>query len=313
MNSSNANSRASSRRDKQTTLSLVLVILAGLGGIVTIARRHESHPPPTSAEIESENLYLSGNTVRRMSLGFNGIVADWYWMRSLQYVGKKIIDSPHEIQIDNLGELDLKMLAPLLEAATTVDPQFMEPYQYAAVVLVDVDPKRAIEILNRGIVANPSAWRLHQHLGFIYWKLGDFRSASEVYGKGAAIPGAPPWMEAMKAKMFAEGGSRNLAREIYGRMFQQAEDEQVRDMARRRLYQLDSLDQRDVLQRVLSLFQSKFGRCPSAWREIEAALRSLRFPQDSAGAPVDPSGAAYVLEKSGCNIQLGPNSLVPGK
>lgn len=313
MNTSNANSLESSRRDKRTTLALVVVILVGMAGIVAIARGNESHTPPTIAEVESENLYLSGTTVRKMSLGFNGVVADWYWMRSLQYVGKKIINSPHEIQIDNLGELDLKMLAPLLDAATTVDPQFMEPYQYAAVVLVDVDPKKAIEILNKGIIANPSAWRLHQHLGFIYWKLGDFKSASEIYGKGAAIPGAPPWMEAMKAKMFAEGGSRNLAREIYGRMFQQAEDQQVRDMARRRLYQLDSLDQQDVMRRVLSLFQSKFGRCPSAWREIEPALRSLRFALDSAGAPVDPSGAAYVLDNSGCKIEVGPNSQVPSK
>ncbi len=313
MKTDRANSQLSSRGDSRTTLTLIGVIIVGMAGVVSLARWNESQQPAIAPETEAENLYLSGNTVRRLSLGFNGLVADWYWMRSLQYVGKKIISRPVDVQIDNLSELDLRMLAPLLDAATTVDPQFMEPYQYAAVVLGEVDPQRAIEIMNRGIAANPSAWRLHQHLGFIYWKLGDFKSAAEIYGKGAAIPGAPPWMEAMKAKMIADGGSRDLAREIYGRMLQQAEDDQVREMARRRLFQLDSLDQRDVLRRLLSLYQTKAGRCPSSWREIEGALRQLRFQVDSAGAPLDPSSAAYLLVTSRCEVELGPNSQVPSK
>jgi hypothetical protein len=117
-------------------------------------------------------------------------------------------------------------------------------------------------------------------------------------------------MEAMKAKMLAEGGSRDLAREIYQRMFEQAEDAEVKEMARRRLLQLASLDQRDGLRKVLSFYETKAGRCPSSWREIEPALRALRFSVDSAGAPLDPSGAPYTLVKSGCDIDLGPGSEV---
>lgn len=295
------------------TLILVLVIMAGMTGIVSLARWIDSHQPATDPGIAAEKLYLAGNTLRRLSLGFNGLVADWYWMRSLQYVGHKIINLPDDVQMDNLGQLNLTLLAPLLDTATTVDPQFMAPYQYAAVVLADVDPEQAIRIMKKGIAANPFAWRLHQHLGYIYWKQGDFQAAGETYSKGAAIPGVPPWMEAMKAKMFAEGGSRGVAREIYKRMLEQAGDGEVKEMARRRLLQLDSLDQRDGLRRVLSLYQSKAGRCPSSWREIEPALRALRFPVDSSGAPLDPSGAAYVLVNASCAIDLGPDSEVPRK
>ena len=282
-----------------------------MAGVVSLARWIDSHRPATDPDAEAEQLYLAGNTVRRLSLGFNGLVADWYWLRSLQYLGRKVIKAKEDVQIDNLGQVNLTLLAPLLDTATTVDPQFLAPYQYAAVVLAAVDPEQAIQILKKGIAANPSRWRLHQHLGYIYWKQGDFQAAGETYSKGAAIPGAPPWMEAMKAKMIAEGGSRDLAREIYGRMFEQAEDDQVKEMARRRLFQLDSLDQRDGLRRVLSLFQSKVGRCPSSWREIGPALRALRFPVDSSGAPLDPSGTAYVLVSASCTVDLDPNSKVP--
>jgi len=70
-----------------------------------------------------------------VSLGFNGLIADWYWMRALQYVGRKVMGTSEHLQLDNLNPLNLKLLAPLLETATTLDPQFMEPYEYAAVVL----------------------------------------------------------------------------------------------------------------------------------------------------------------------------------
>ena len=62
-------------------------------------------------------------------------------------------------------------------------------------------------------------------------------------GRGAQIPGVPAWMLAMKAKMLADGGSRDTAREIYTRMFEESNDDQVKDMARKHLLLLDSLDQ----------------------------------------------------------------------
>lgn len=312
MKTTSENIPSPARSQSRSSLALIVLIVAGMASVVLLSRWIDSHRPVPTRD-EADKLYLSANTVRRMSLGFNGLVADWYWMRSLQYVGQKIIDVPIEIPIDSLGQLNLTLLAPLLETATTVDPQFQEPYLYAAVVLSDVDPERAIQIMKKGIAANPSVWRFHQHLGFIYWKQKRFQEAGETYSQGAAIPGAPPWMEAMKAKMIADGGSRDLGREIYGRMYEQAEDAEVKEMARRRLLQLDSLDQRDGLRKVLSFYQSKAKRCPSSWKEIEPALRSLRFKVDSTGAPFDPSGTPYVLIKSGCDIDLGAGSEVPRK
>lgn len=291
--------------------ALLLTVLLGLASVVGLSRWLDSHRPPTDSKFEEEQLYLNGTTAKRISLGFNGLAADWYWMRSLQYVGRKIIGVPENIQIDSLGQLNLKLLAPLIDTATTLDPQFMEPYQYAAVVLPDIDLQQAIRITRKGIAANPSAWRLYQHLGYIYWQQRDFQAASEAYDQGSKLPGVPPWMEAMKAKMAAEGGSRELAREIYSRMYEQASNVKVKDMARRRLLQLDSLDQRDGLRKVLLAYQSKVGRCPSSWKEIELVLRALRMDLDSTGAPLDPAGTAYVLVDAGCDVEVDPKSEVP--
>lgn len=297
----------------QHRLVLACIVVLGLGAIFALAYLIDGRRPATDAKVEEERLYLAGKTVRRLSLGFNGLVADWYWTRSLQYVGRKILSAPENTQIDHLGQLNLGLLAPLLDNATTLDPQFIEPYLYAAVVLSDVDVEQAISILRKGIAANPGSWVLYQHLGYIYWQQGNFRAASEAYDAGAKLPGAPPWMQAMKAKMLAEGGSRSVAREIYRRMYEQSADEKIKEMARLRLLQLDHFDQRDGLLKILSLYQQRVGRCPASWRELEPVFRNLQVPLDAAGAPLDPSGAPYVLNSAKCEIDLSEKTEIPLK
>jgi tetratricopeptide (TPR) repeat protein len=290
---------------------LLLTLVIGLASVVGLSRWLDSHRPPADSKMDEEQLYLTGTVAKRISLGFNGLAADWYWMRSLQYVGRKIIDVPDNVPIDNLAQLNLKLLAPLIDTSTTLDPEFIEPYQYAAVVLPAVDLPEAIRLTRKGIAANPNAWRLYQHLGYIYWQQRDFQAAGEAYDQGSKLPGAPPWMVAMKAKMANEGGSRELAREIYGRMYEQAENAKVKEMARKRLLQLDSLDQRDGLRKVLATYKSRVGRCPSSWKEVEPLLRALRVEVDSTGAPLDPSGTAYVMVGDGCDLDVDPKSEVP--
>ena len=290
---------------------LLFTLLIGLASVVGLSRWLDSHRPPADSKLEEEQLYLTGTMAKRISLGFNGLAADWYWMRSLQYVGRKIINVPDNVPIDNLAQLNLKLLAPLIDTSTTLDPEFLEPYQYAAVVLPAVDLPEAIRLTRKGIAANPSAWRLYQHLGYIYWQQHDFQAAGEAYDQGSKLPGAPPWMLAMKAKMANEGGSRELAREIYGRMYEQAENAKVKEMARKRLVQLDSFDQIDGLRKVLAAYKSRLGRCPTSWKEVEPLLRALRVEVDSTGAPLDPTGTAYVLGSDGCDLDVDPKSEVP--
>jgi tetratricopeptide (TPR) repeat protein len=246
-----------------------------------------------------------------MSLGFYGLVADWYWMRSLQYVGRKIINRPQNVQLDNLGQLNLKLLAPLLDATTTLDPEFMEPYEYAAVVLPDVDLREAIRITRKGIAANPSAWRLYQHLGYIYWEQHEFEAASETYGQGAKLPGAPVWMLGLHARLAAEGGSLATAREIYERMYEGAGDPSVKEMARLRLLQVESFAERSIIRRALADYATRTKHCASSWKDVSASLRAAGLRLDGSGIPLDPAATPYQLVQGGCDVDLDSRSQVP--
>jgi tetratricopeptide (TPR) repeat protein len=325
MNLQDATQRTTASRSKRGDLLLVMTILLALASVVSLSRWIEAKRPPVDVAQEEERLYVTGPAIKRMSLGFNGLVADWYWMRALQYVGRKALNHPGRIQLDDLSALNLRLLAPLLDTATTLDPQFMAVYDFGAVVLPAVDDRDAIALLEKGIAANPSAWRLYQHLGYIYWQRGDYTVASRIYGEGAELAGAPIWMKQMSAQMAAEGGSRATARQIYLNMLEQSEDEKIRELAARRLAQVYSFDERDAIRKVLNEYSARTGRCASTWKDVTLALANARFKVDggeqqlslnldaSTGAPVDPAGMPYRLVKDGCDVDLEPTSTVPYK
>jgi Flp pilus assembly protein TadD len=295
------------------TILLVVAILLGMLSTVLLARWMDARHQQADPALEEEQLYVNANAVRRMSLGFNGLTADWYWMRSLQYVGRKILNGPPNVTLDNLGQLKLRLLAPMLDTATTLDPEFMDAYEYAAIVLPAIDVQEAIRITRKGIDANPTAWRLYHQLGYIYWQERDFSAAGDVYGSGASIPGAPAWMQAMKARMAAEGGSRSTAREIYTHMYEQSEDDKVRDMARLRLMQLNSFDEQDAIRKILVAYKTRTGHCAQSWREITPMLHAIRMAVDASGAPLDPARTPYILLSNECDVELDQHSEVPMK
>jgi len=59
----------------------------------------------------------------------DGLVADVYFMRALQYIGNKLVKTNiEEINIENLRPLNPRLLYPLLDKATDLDPNFIAAY-----------------------------------------------------------------------------------------------------------------------------------------------------------------------------------------
>lgn len=301
---------------RRGTAALVVAIILSLAVVVTTQRWLETNPRPA---LQEESLYISGASVKHLrmaSMGFNGLVADYYWMRALQYVGRKA-SAVERFRLDNLASLDLKLLAPLLDAVTTLDPQFMTAYEFGAVVLPTVSDtdsdQDAIALLKKGIEANPGTWKLHHHLGYIHWQRNDLKSAAEAYAEGSRQLGAPAWMRVMSARMASEGGSRELAREIYFRIFENSTDDQIKRTVELRLLQLDSFDRQDLIRRFLNHYLRKNGECAQTWKSLALYLRDSGLAVDSSGAPLDPTGVAYELKDRDCEVELSEKSMIPRK
>jgi tetratricopeptide (TPR) repeat protein len=303
------------RRD----LVLALGLVVGLGASVELARVLDAGRPTLRARVQDEVPYVSPDTARRLSLGFSGLVADWYWLKALQYIGGKLEEQasrarerPAAAELDRLKALDPRVLARLFDMISTLDPRFTAVYEFAAVILPAVDVPAATTLLEKGIQANPDQWYLHQQLAYIYWQRGDYLAAADAFRRGARMTTAK-WMEQMARNMEAKGDDPQVARAMYARMYEQAQDDQVKQWALNRLMELKSLEERAHIRKVLADFVTAQTRCPRAWGDVTAALRAAGLRTDGRGQPVDPTDTPYLLVVSplGCDVTLHPSSTVP--
>ncbi len=293
------------------TMLAVSVILIGFAGVFFLSGFIEKNRPPMPVGYEDDDLVFQGARLKDFSLGLNGLIADWYWMQSLQYLGGKFAQKPDaKINVNDLREFNPKLLYPLLDNAVSFDPHYFGVYEYGAVVLPAIDPALAVKIVEKGIENNPKEWRLYNHLGYIYWTQKDYKRAAAAYENAAGIEGASPLMKTMAAKMQTEGGSRETARAIYSQMFEEAQDTKTRQTAEIQLLKLDALDELEAINSVLQSFKQKNNRCANDLREILPLLANVKLPADkdfridNNKNPVDPGGAAYILNKENCAAQL---------
>ena len=305
--------------NSRKTALATLVILGGLVIVFFLTAFVERERPPLPADYEDEDMALNGSRFKGFAFGAEGLMADWYWMTSLQYIGKKVSSIGLEnLDLEDMRPLNPRLLYPYLNNATDLDPQFIAPFSYGATILPAIDAQQAIALTEKGIANNPSAWRLYQYLGYIYWRVGNYEKASEVYGKGSQIEGAPVFMRMMSARMKTEGGSRDIAREMYKQIQAEAEDERSRQNAELRLLQIDSLDDRDLITAAISEFRDTTKRCPANWSELFPTLQKqqsggheLRI--DRSNNIVDPSGVPYFLNRESCTVELGNETKIPRK
>lgn len=292
------------------TVSAIAIIVFGFAAVFALNGFIETRRPPLPEGFADADLALQGAKLKNYSLGMNGLLADFYWMQALQYIGKKSLDSKQKVDMENLKPLNPRLLYPLLDNATDLDPQFTAVYSYGAIVLPAIDAEQAIKFTEKGIRDNPENWRLRQHLGFIYWKLGEYEKASQTYAEGAKIAGAPKFLQLLSARMKSEGGSRETSREIYRQMLDETDDSQVRENASLRLLELDWLDERDAIRNALTDFKTKNSRCAQSWREILPLLQTVKLPNgkdfrlDREANLIDPTGAPYLLDKTNCDVKL---------
>ncbi|CAN5375024.1 hypothetical protein BH10ACI2_BH10ACI2_01010 [soil metagenome] len=295
----------------QHYLPAAVLILTGFAALAGLSGFIERRRPSLPEGYVDSDLSVNGSRLKGFALGTEGLIADWYFMRSLQYIGDKMLSRKSEnFSIDDLSDLNPRLLYPLLANATDLDPHFIAAYSYGAVVLPAIDAEKAIELTKKGIANNPASWRLYQHLGYIYWKLGRYDEASKTYEAGSQIPGAAPFMKLMAGSMKTEGGGRDTARAIYREMLSSSDDEQVAITATRRLRALDSLDELEVIDRVLADFKNKANRCAASFGEVSGMLMTAKLPGnrqfkiDNANRLVDPSGAPYLIDKISCRAML---------
>ena len=232
-----------------------------------------------------EVLYISSaKTVKRLSLGYDGLMADLYWTRVVQYFGGK-----HKAK-----SKQYRLLKPLLDITTTLDPHLIIAYQFGSTFLAQQppqgagDPQGAAELIEKGIRENPSQWRLYYTLGFINWiELHNPQAASEAFQKGSRIPGAMVWMKVMAAKLAQEADNPETARYLWTNIYENSTDKMLKQNALRHLVALRVDDDVTFLQSYVERYRQQYGHYPASLQELQSAGWIRRLPLDPLGDPYE--------------------------
>jgi hypothetical protein len=280
------------------TVALASVLIVSMSGAVLLLHRIDRLRSGATLE---EVLYLpSPRILKRMSLGYNGLVADIYWTRAVQYFGAK-----HRARAT-----EYHLLAPLLDITTELDPHLIIAYQFGSTFLAQKPPEgagqpdKAVALVERGIQAIPNRWQLYYELGFLqYMELHDPAAAARAFERGSQIPGAPPFLKILAAAMAQHAGQLQTARMLWTTTYETTEDAMIRANALKHLRALKVDEHVPQLEALAAEYQRRRGRQPASWAElISAGL--LR------GMPVDPVGHPYKLMPDG-RVQVADPDALP--
>jgi tetratricopeptide (TPR) repeat protein len=280
-----------------TNLMATAVLLFSMAGAMAMLHTIDQQPRNSVAQ---QALYLSSpKLLRRMSLGYTGLLADIYWTRSVQYFGEQ-----HH---NDSG--DFRLLAPLLEVTTELDPKLLPAYQFGANFLAPKPPSgaglpgAALSLIKYGIEHNPDQWRLYYNLGFLYYtEFKDYAKAADAFERGAKLPNANEFMPILAARMAQHAGDFDTARMLWFTTYQSSKQEPIRQNAVEHLLALQVDEDVTRLEQMVKKYQEQTRQLPASMDDLERA----GFIH---GTPADPKGHSYKLMADGRIEVQNPKSI----
>lgn len=229
-----------------------------------------------------------GRALRVLSLGFERLVADLFWLRACYYIGDEDVQAAGYPDAERLGEL-----------VTDIDPHFRSAYvlMNSVLTVLKSSPDAAIALLDKGIRNNPQAWRLHFLQGFtLFYDKHDYARAAK-HIQLAFQQGGPPYLQLLATRLYAKGGDPETAMAFIEARLLDTEDQRFR---------------KKLIRRYETLWVTRdLGRIDSAIRAFRASRAAE--PDDVAALvraglletePKDPKQRPYTI-RAGAAVATG--------
>jgi len=283
---------------RRVTVVASIVLLGSMA--CCMATLHAMDRLTLRPEVQQALYIRSAKTLRRLSLGYTGLLADVYWTRAVQYFGYQ----------HHRHSNDFRLLAPLLRMTTELDPHLIPPYQFGANFLAQKPPNgagmpdEALTLMEYGIDHNPGNWRLYYNLGFLYFtEFKDYSKAADAFATGAKLPITNGFMPILAARMAQHAGEFDTARLLWYTTYQTTNDGAIRDNAVKHLAALRVDEDVTHLEELVQKYRDQMKRQPESIADLERA-GFIR------GMPSDPNGKPYRLAADG-HIEVEDPEMVP--
>jgi len=258
----------------------VLLALGGTAvGVLTMVHRQR----PSLVRAEELSYLPKGEYLKLAVLGYRQLAADLIWLKAVQHLGEK-----HQTRAGYLSAYHA------VDVLTDVDPTFVFAYQAAGTVLGVWAglPRESIALLTKGMRHHPEAWQLPFYVGYDYfYELHDPVMAARYFRMASLLRGAPDYLPKLAARMTVEVGDPQAALEFLQRLYQQTEDEQVRQGLGRRMKEV--IAERDIrfLEEGVRRYAARYGKLPVKLEDLVTGGIVRRIPEE-------PFGGIYELQAS---------------
>lgn len=272
--------------------ALVIALIAITGWV------HARIPATTRAQ-RGDAFIPRPEVASRATLGFDAVLADFYWLWAVQVVGASD-GNPSQASLE---------LGRLIDLVTTLDPWVGHPYRFAAVWLTDSEQsvRTANGLLERAIEHHPDDWRNYFYKGFNhFFYLDEPAEAAEVLSRAIEREDAPVYLSRLVARLRSEAADLDAAA-----VFLQELVRTSHDPAERAAFQ-SALDEVEVEYKARSLDRAReahrklFGRDITRVDELAAGgtavLDRLPDPEPSSLPPALRRGSTWVLDEESGRI-----------
>lgn len=288
-------------RVRRICLSIIPVLFCA---VALLQWRIDAEAAPLS-DASQQLILQSPDAIKKLSLGYDGLLGDIYWTRAVQYYGRQAGKPEH----------DFHLLWPLLDVATTLDPKLEVAYHFGAIFLSETGnvgagrTDLAINLVKKGIAANPDVWQLGTDLGFLYyWRLKDYPDAAAAYLAASRVPNSPPWIKMMAARVAETGGSLQTSQIIWSQIYDSTKDSAVKKRAYDELQGLRAQQDMEQLGSIAESYKQHSGHYPASEQELHVAGFLPGIPADPAGFPyeIGPDGKAHLNSKTTFQMPAEP-------
>lgn len=172
--------------------------------------------------VEKESiLYLpSGKYIKTLALGYDQMLADLLWMKTVSYFGSHY-----------MTDKEYPWLYHILTLIIDLDPLFDFPYLFGGIVLsLEASQfEQANDILKKGMEAYPNKWEYPFYIGFNhYYHQGDSKIAIPYMEKASSLPNVPDFVKSLVGTLYLKTGEQETALQFFREAYRNTNDEMVK-------------------------------------------------------------------------------------
>lgn len=266
------------RRSTSVALGVVLVVS---GAAIYAIRGGLDYHRYSDNVVEELMYYPSGRLLKVADLGFGSLVADFMWIRGIQYYGEH-----------RRTDMKYPLAEHIFSSITNLDPGFIGAYRFGALVLSEDagSPAGAIALLKKGLRSNPDRWEIPFDLGFIYFVvLDDYAKAAHYFRFASRADQAPDIARQFTAFAYRKAGRSDVARSLWEEMYRSSANQVVRTLAEYSIKRIDMDTSLREIAEAAKRFRLLKGEFPRELQDLVAAGIVERIPQD-------PFGGSYFID-----------------